>query len=109
MNKYTDFIETSGDGLWSDVKKTVKVIGYDVHRYSDVNDFAELKVYFSTKTWNVDKDGLIYTDTEFLRLVRLAFGTNDIHYSEQGMQGDNYVSFDVGSEFIGEWCNVETE
>jgi hypothetical protein len=27
---------------------------------------------------------------------------DDIDYSEQGMQGDNYVSMDVGSDFIRE-------
>jgi len=27
----------------------------------------------------------------------------DIDYSEQGMQGDNYVSLDVGAAFISAW------
>ena len=27
----------------------------------------------------------------------------DVSYSEQGMQGDNYVSLDVGDQFIASW------
>ena len=57
-------------------------------------------MHFNTDTWNVDTDGLIYTDPAFLESVRVAFGTNDINYSEQGMQGTDFVSFDVGSEFL---------
>jgi hypothetical protein len=28
----------------------------------------------------------------------------DLCYSEQGMQGDNYVSLDVGAEFLDSWA-----
>jgi hypothetical protein len=91
--------ETSGDGLWSTVKATVQCIGWDVY-YNENLDFGELRVYFDINTWRVDEDGLIYTDPAFLEEIREAFATNDIVYSEQGMQGTNFVSFDVGSEFI---------
>ena len=30
---------------------------------------------------------------------------NDVDYSEQGMQGDDYVSCDVGEEFLKAWGN----
>jgi hypothetical protein len=33
-------------------------------------------------------------------LVQKGFDTSDLSYSEQGMQGDNYVSCDVGERFI---------
>jgi hypothetical protein len=100
MQNYLDTITTSGTGLWSDVVKTVKCIGYSVPYTNEENDFGELRVYFDTDTWNVENDGLIYTDDAFLASIRLAFDSNDIHYSEQGMQGDDFVSFDVGSEFL---------
>jgi hypothetical protein len=53
---------------------------------------------------------LIYTDPrwigEFRALMRsLGFTSQaceDINYSEQGMQGDNYVSMDVGPPFLRE-------
>jgi hypothetical protein len=52
--------------------------------------------------------GLIYTDKQFKRelreyLVSLGFTqaeADDVEYSEQGMQGDSYVSCDVGAVFI---------
>ncbi len=100
MQNYLDKIVTSGMGLWSDKIKEVKTIGYSVPYTNQHNDFGELRVYFDTGTWNVESDGLIYTDPAFLESVRVAFGASDIHYSEQGMQGDDFVSFDVGPGFL---------
>ena len=60
--------------------------------------------YFDTASWNVDTDGLIYTDRLFLLQLQMFldehFGSADVSYSEQGMQGDNFVSLDVGEDFI---------
>ena len=100
MQHYRDKITTCGMGLWSEAVKDVECVGYSVPYANQPNDFGELRVYFNTDTWDVEKDGLIYTDPAFLESVRVAFGTNDIEYSEQGMQGDDFVSFDVGSEFL---------
>ena len=99
MQAYLDKIVTSGMGYWSDVIKEVKTTKYSIPYTNPECDFGELRVYFDTDTWNIDEDGLIYTDPAFLESVRVAFGTSDIHYSEQGMQGYDFVSFDVGSEF----------
>jgi hypothetical protein len=100
MRSYSDFIETSGDGLWSNKKQSVDCTSYEVHGKQG-DDFGELRVYFDTRTWNVNRDGLIYTDSSFLAGIREAFvHGNDIHYSEQGMQGEDFVSFDVGAEFL---------
>jgi hypothetical protein len=33
-------------------------------------------------------------------LVQKGFDVKDVSYSEQGMQGDTYVSCDVGERFI---------
>jgi len=53
---------------------------------------------------------LIYTDSDFLNELQeflnqhnLAGG--DVTYSEQGMQGDNYVSLDIGKVFIESWAD----
>lgn len=100
MQTFLDKIVTSGTGLWSDKVKEVKTTNYSVPFYNDPDRaYGELRVYFDTDTWNVDEDGLIYTDPAFLESIRQAFGCNDINYSEQGMQGVNFVSFDVGPEF----------
>ena len=100
------FINTSGDGYWSSKRATV-LVEY-ISLLADSDDFGELCVKFNTHDWNVKQDGLIYTDTLFMKELRAAlvangFSTaaaNDVDYSEQGMQGYNFVSCDVGSDFI---------
>lgn len=107
----TTRIKTSGTGFWSNVSKLVDLTQAEVLLLDDT--FGELRVYFDAETWDVSKHGLIYTDQQFLDELRdrLMFESgndfstgaiNDIHYSEQGMQGDNYVSFDIGADFIAE-------
>lgn len=67
-----------------------------------------MRVYFDTKSWDISNDGLIYTDQQFLQELRwlldwLGFSrTKDVNYSEQGMQGDDYVSLDTSDKFIAE-------
>ena len=105
MNKLTAVLSTDGSGYWSEVAKDVKVIGYAIPYINDEQDFGELRVYFDVKTWDVNKDGLIYTDRQFEKelvalFTQLGMVGSDISYSEQGMQGDNYVSLDIGEAFI---------
>lgn len=104
--KTNQIISTTGKGLWSSVSKPVRVIGLDL-AYVDEEDFGfgELRVEFDTRTWDTDSDGLIYTDSGFLKGLRLylnqlGLAGSDVDYSEQGMQGEDYVSLDVGGEFI---------
>jgi hypothetical protein len=51
---------------------------------------------------------LIYTDSLFkqdlMKFVKEQGLVVDLCYSEQGMQGDNYVSLDVGKEFLDSWA-----
>ena len=96
---------TSGDGLWSRAAKPVLITNMRVAYVNDENDFGELRVYFDTQFWDVNTDGLIYTDSSFLADLQEFLNTqglagSDVEYSEQGMQGDNYVSCDVGECFI---------
>lgn len=99
---------TSGDGYWSDVAKAVTVVDIKLLWVDDDKEFGELAVYFD-KSWDVRKDGLIYTDSNFLEELQAFLNAqglagNDVSYSEQGMQGDNYVSCDVGEDFIAGWA-----
>jgi len=98
---------TSGDGYWSNVAKAVEITDMRVAYINDEYDFGELRVYFNTATWNVNTDGLIYTDTQFkqdlMQFVKQQGLVVDLSYSEQGMQGDDYVSLDVGKEFLDSW------
>jgi len=99
-------LNTAGDGYWSPVAKSVAVTDMQLGYVSDDKDFGELCVYFDTATWDTAEDGLIYTDSLFLDELNAflqAQGLASANYSEQGMQGDNYVSLDVGAEFIAAW------
>lgn len=94
---------TCGDGLWSDTAKEVFVenIAMFINADADEGD-GDLQAYFTEETWN-DELGLIYTDSEFLACVHTALikagisieAAEDVCYSEQGMQGDTYVSMDA--------------
>lgn len=106
-------LKTDGKGLWSNTATDVTVVDFNVNRIVEKNGhyFGELCVYFDTKTWP-ESFGLIYTDKKFLKELRLAFvnvfglsrtAVNDIDYSEQGMQGTDYVSLNYGSFFIKEY------
>jgi hypothetical protein len=98
---------TSGDGYWSNRKEPVEIVDMRLGYVADDKDFGELCVYFNRADWDVDRDGLIYTDSQFIQDL-YAFLTaqglsTDVEYSEQGMQGDDYVSLDVTGAFITSW------
>jgi hypothetical protein len=114
MIKFGCVLKTSGDGYWSNVSKFVQLTSIDLGYINDEEDFGELRVYFDTKTWNTATDGLIYTDRLFLDQLcgeLLAAGLNsiDVEYSEQGMQGDDYVSLDVGPVFLKSFKDIAVE
>ena len=100
-------LNTCGDGYWSNVAKAVRITDIQLGWATDERDYGELCVYFNTEDWDVERDGLIYTDSAFLDELRDFLITHelsdDVEYSEQGMQGDNYVSLDVEADFIKLW------
>jgi len=105
MYKVTATLNTNGNGYWSTVAKAVEITALSLAYTNDELDFGELRVRFNASTWDVRKDGLIYTDKQFMRelkdlLTAKGFDASDVSYSEQGMQGDTYVSCDVGERFI---------
>jgi hypothetical protein len=102
---------TDGTSMWAEgLVRTVQILEVDLRNCNDEQDFGELCARFNTRDWDSQKDGLIYTDRrwieEFRALMRtLGFSpraVEDINYSEQGMQGYNYVSMDVGPDFLRE-------
>lgn len=108
-----NFVATlNNDSLWKkhDNIGAVTAIGLEMGPCfeDDGEAWGELRVVFATSTWDVERDGLLYTDTGFLEAViaqleELGLPTDEVGYSEQGMQGENYVSFDVGNDFIRAW------
>ena len=102
---------TAGTGYWSERAKTVRINRVALAYVSDDGDYGELRAYFDPKEWDVDNDGLIYSDMgwkhSFLTCMENEFGFSpdailDVSYSEQGMQGEDFVSMDVGETFINE-------
>jgi len=106
-DKFTT-LHTNGTGLWSDKATAVAITSLDLQYINNERDFGELCVHFDTATWDVDADGLIYTDPLFKAELRAYLQTlgftaeeaNDVEYSEAGMQCEHYVSCDVGLDFI---------
>jgi len=101
-------LHTAGTGYWSALQTAVDIEKLDLQYCNPEKDFGELCVHFADYSWDVEHDGLIYTDPLFMQelrayLVQLGFTEAealDVSYSEQGMQGTEYVSCDVGAVFI---------
>lgn len=116
--KLTGTLKVDGKGLWTSVEASVDVKSVDI---DDDDEFcragSEVRVYFDTATWDVMKNGLIYTDPSFiseLRTLLMSVGFThaavmDLDYSEQGMQGDDYVSLDAGKKFIKDYAKVNNQ
>jgi len=112
----TIILNTDGKGLWSTKAKQVVITNLSLSISTIEDDdnrklFGELCVYFDTASWDPDVDGLIYTDKLFadeLHTFLKSQGFSDkaveeVYYSEQGMQGDDYVSLDADHLFCEEW------
>jgi hypothetical protein len=107
---------TNGKGYWSNKARAVNVTGATVAYINDEGDFGELRVYFNN--WDTDKLGLIYTDKQFMQEFKAVLATKldftdkqlkNLCYSEQGMQGDNYVSMDIlSADIINKFAEIET-
>lgn len=116
LPKFKAECHTDGKGFWSKVKKKVRLNKAEVFFYEedfikfllrDNDAHAHLKVYFPRTSWDYDKHGLIYTDRLFVRELRTAFKNygltfkpSELDYTEQGMQGDDYVSLYVYGKFL---------
>jgi len=106
------FACTDGRGHWSPEARDVRLTKLTVPYINEEENYGEMRVHLDKSTWNVDAHGLIYTDRKFQNELRLLLvkvlqfteaAALDVCYSEQGMQGDDYVSFDADDLFINEW------
>jgi len=115
MLENTFTLHTDGTGYWSTTATAVTVEALDLQYITNDKDFGELCVHFNTNDWDTATDGLIYTDELFMQELRAYLQTvgfteaeaDDVSYSEQGMQTDNYVSCDVGAVFIAGLMRLE--
>lgn len=116
---------TNGKGLWSPEQQLVIIdrldIGYSSLKYYPEEPFnGELRAYFEPSgftrgSWNVPGYGLIYTDKLWLKEFKAGLrahgfsikAAQNVDYSEQGMQGANYVSMDIGPVFYASWLRLQ--
>jgi hypothetical protein len=106
---------TSGDGLWSgDSRKvTIKNLSISWCEWDESGFYGELRAYFIKRDWNTQKHGLIYTDSTWIKtfhkeLKKIGFSDSavkTVDYTEQGIQGDDYVSLDAEDRFIREFIS----
>lgn len=95
-------VQTGGDGLWSSRSAIVEVTKLTIKW--EGGSVVEINASFDPNTWNVEHYGLIYTDKLFLEGLRLKIselcGNNTIiDYTEQGMQGEDYVSLECNDRY----------
>jgi len=101
-------LHTNGEGRWSKHIRPVGIVDLQIGYIDDDQEFGELRVVFDTDMWDTKKHGLIYTDPKFIVELReyldsIGLDGVDAEYSEQGMQGRNFVSLDIGKGFIDSW------
>jgi len=112
---------TNGKGRWTDEERMVLItklkIGYNSQEYYPEEPFnGELRAYFDPSgfvpgSWYVPGHGLIYTDKQWMKEFKKGLrelglsikAVQDVCYSEQGMQGNDYVSLDIGPVFYASW------
>lgn len=95
-----------GKGFWSVRLRDPRPVTITAIQLEVINGIGELRVVIDRDTWDTATMGLIYTDplwknelNAYLRALELPTGFDDVSYSEQGMQGDDYVSLDVSDKF----------
>ena len=107
--KVSFITRTDGRGYWSTVaRKSIRIDRVAIASVSDDGEYGELRAYFDESEWNVESDGLIYSDQAWMKSFRSCMATLGfsvqalaaISYTEQGMQGTEYVSLDVGQDFL---------
>lgn len=115
---------TNGKGHWTEEQRLVTIvklaIGYSSQVYYPEEPFhGELRAYFEPSgftpgSWNVPGHGLIYTDKRWIREFKAGLrelglsikAVQNVSYSEQGLQGQDYVSMDVGPVFYASWMKL---
>ena len=106
-------LAVGGDGYWATISQSqdVRITRIELGRgvqFDDERICGHMKVYIDETTWNCERDGHIYTDRTFLSALSeyldgLGLPGSNVGYSEAGMQGSDYVDFDVGTKFYVAW------
>lgn len=100
-----NFTCTTTNGLYHATKgKKIRIVGISVDYDENEPNEALVNVYFDKKTWDVEKDGYVYSDMGFLKELKASLigqglpkdATEKLTYTEAGMQGDNWISLEFG-------------
>ena len=106
MSKAIKF-NTNGKGTWTTKASSVGITNIKLCKSNPETGYAELRVYFDRAEWSVRRDGLIYGDPRFLKDLKAFFKEHNlptsIDYTEQGMQGFEFVSFTASPKFVKAW------
>ena len=115
---------TNGKGKFTVEERMVQIIrlgiGYSSLTYYPEDPFrGELRAYFEPSgftpgSWNVAGHGLICADRLWLKEFKAGLreagfsikAASNVKYNDREMQGDNYVSMDVGPVFYASWTRL---
>lgn len=97
--------------MWSRRVTPVRITRLELAYVANDGRFGELRAHFDPATWDTGDDNLIYTDRTWMSAFQVLLeGLNfprevtwGVNYSEAGMQGNDYVSMDVGVVFLNTW------
>lgn len=100
--------ETNGDSLWTAKARSVDIHDIEICGFVDYeNNYFSISVNaYLPDDWDSKVDGLVYTDKGWIKSFREGFGEQfpqfkqlvnfyHLHYSELGMQGDNFVNVEL--------------
>lgn len=101
-------LNTDGKGYWTTESRPVHINDIRLNYFADDDGIPHGELIASYDNWNPDEHGLIYTDELWIEQFQAALVSlgvpiscaSDVDYSEQGMQGKDYVSMDVDSAFF---------
>lgn len=99
-------IHTDGNGRWSTTRAAVQIIAVQIIETPAEPQYGwgasvRIAAFFNGEHWNTNEDGLIYTDDRALTELRAVLADHVDHdlskmdYTEQGMQGGNYISLEL--------------
>lgn len=113
---------SGGDGYWNRIRGAIVRVESLIYirrigQTGDIAKYGELCAVFNTEDWAIARAGLLYTDRLWMECFKQALAEyakftpeelNLIDYSEQGMQGIDYVSMDV-KDFDPAWAKIEKQ
>lgn len=84
-------------------------VSADIHGFRiDDTPYLQIQAFFDLTIYDTDKFGPVYGDTTFeaafsahvARVLKAPGSLPQIHYTEAGMQGDDFVSLEVGRPWM---------